>query len=76
MDKLRRLAIRNRLRDYAAFVRKHGRINRSDACRIGEVSVPQASLDLAMLREDYPELGLWYDTSGKTYRARKEADNG
>ncbi len=63
----RRLAVRNRLADYAAFVREHGRINRSDICRIGEISFPQASADIAMLMDDYPELRIRYDARLKTF---------
>lgn len=63
----RRLAIRRRLADYAEFVRANGRINRADMARIGEVSITQASADVAALIEDYPDLRLSYDTSRKTF---------
>lgn len=64
---MRRLGIRRRLADYAEFVRENGRINRDDMARIGEVSITQASADVAMLIEDYPDLRLAYDTSRKTF---------
>lgn len=63
----RRLGVRNRLASYAAHFRAVGSINRRDIQRLGEVSLPQASTDIAMLIEDYPELGLRYDTRLKTY---------
>lgn len=67
-NKSRRLAVRRRLEDYYYFALEAGRINRSDIMRIGEVSRPQASHDLKMLREDYPRLGLVYNASAKTYQ--------
>jgi hypothetical protein len=64
----RRLAVRRRLADYAAHLEAHGTINRRDMMRIGEISVAQASADLAALIEDFPGFGLAYDRSAKTYR--------
>ena len=63
----RRLAVRRRLADCANFAMRQGRINRADIAAIGEVSIVQASHDMAALIEDYPELGLRYDLSRKTY---------
>lgn len=70
----RRLALRRRLADYAAHVREHGTINRSDMMRLGEISVAQASADLHALIEDYPDLNLIYDKSAKTYRRCDQAE--
>lgn len=66
----RRLAVRRRLADYWDFVNETRRVTRRDVMRIGEVSIVQATKDLAMLREDYPELGLEYDMFAKAYVAR------
>jgi hypothetical protein len=66
----RRLAVRRRLADYAKFATLNGRINRADMARIGEISIVQASADVAMLIEDYPELGIVYDKSAKTFVCR------
>lgn len=63
----RRLAVRNRLASYAAHFRAVGSINRRDIQRLGEVSLPQASTDMSMLIEDYPELALQYDARLKTF---------
>jgi hypothetical protein len=68
--KARRLAVRRRLIDYSMFVRANGRINRADIARIGEVSITQASADIAALIEDYPNLDLIYDSSRKTFVSR------
>lgn len=65
----RRLALRRRLEDYAAHIKREGSINRSDMMRIGEISIAQASADMAALVEDYPGFGLRYDASAKTYLA-------
>lgn len=72
----RRLAVRRRLKDYADFATANGRINRADIARIGEVSITQASADVAMLIEDYPQLGLAYDKSAKTFLCRRPIDSG
>jgi hypothetical protein len=66
----RRLAVRRRLMDYARFATLNGRINRADMARMGEVSITQASADAAMLIADYPELGLVYDRSQKSFVCR------
>lgn len=66
----RPLAVRRRLADYAKFATLNGRINRFDMARIGEISITQASADVPMLIEDYPELGLAYDKSAKTFKVR------
>ena len=63
----RRLALRRRLEGYADFARRRGRINRKDMAKIGEISFAQASSDMKALIEDYPDLGLAYDPSKKTY---------
>lgn len=63
----RRLGVRRRIKDCADFARRMGRINRADIARIGEVSITQASADIAMLIEDYPDLGLAYDRSAKMF---------
>ncbi len=68
----RKLAVRRRLAAYVKYLQHHRKINRSDVMRIGEISTMQASTDLAALREDYPELGLFYDTSAKTYRMKRD----
>ena len=67
---LRRLGVRRRLADYRDFVLTARRITRRDVMRMGEVSIVQATKDLVMLREDYPELGLEYDKYAKAYVAR------
>ena len=69
----RKLSVRRRLEDYYYFVLETGRINRNDVMRIGEVSLPQSSADIAMLIEGYPYLGLVYDKSLKCYRAQENA---
>lgn len=63
----RRLGARRRLHDAYEFAKANGRINRADIARIGEVSITQASADVAALMADYPSLGLVYDKSLRTF---------
>jgi len=63
----RRRALRDRLADYAEFAASNGTIRRVDMMRIGEISDTQASSDMKALIEDYPQLGIVYDTRQKTY---------
>jgi hypothetical protein len=70
MTTKRRLAVRRRLADYAEFVRQHGFISLADAERIGEISMFQAWTDLAILMEDYSDLGLFYDNRARKFRVR------
>ena len=66
---MRKLALRRRLEDYRNFVVEHRRINREDMARMGEISLVQASADMKALMEDFPNLGLVYDRSLKTFVA-------
>lgn len=49
---------------------KTGKLRRSDIQRFGEVSVPQASADIAEIKRRLPRL-MEYDTSEKCYRLRE-----
>ena len=66
----RRRALRMRLADYAAYLREHGTMSRADMARIGEISTAHATSDMRALIEDYPDLGIVYDTNRKIFVAK------
>lgn len=63
----RRLGARGRIHEAYEFAKANGRINRADIARIGEVSITQASADVAALMAEHPSLGLVYDRSKRTF---------
>lgn len=65
-----RLSVRERLARAINHAQKTGTLNRADICRIGEVSVPQASADIREIMARFPRL-LAYDKSAKVYLARR-----
>lgn len=65
-----RLSVRERLARAISHAQTTGTLNRSDICDIGEVSVPQVSMDIREIINRFPRL-LKYDASAKTYRTRK-----
>ena len=65
-----RLSVRERIARAVNHAQETGTLNRADICRIGEVSTPQASLDIREIMARFPTL-LTYDASAKTYRARR-----
>lgn len=68
-----RLPARTRLAAVAAHVIKTGTLQRSDIVAIGEVSVPQASLDIRAILKRAPEL-MEYDASARCYRLAEQAE--
>jgi hypothetical protein len=62
-----RLPARTRLAAVCDHLIKTGTLQRADIVTIGEVSVPQASLDIRAILERAPEL-MTYDASGRCYR--------
>ena len=67
-----RLAARNRLASACRHLIDTGQLNRADIMRLGEVSQPQASLDISAILTRAPEL-MEYDTAGRCYRLKAEA---
>jgi hypothetical protein len=65
-----RLSVRERLARVINHAQISGTLRRADICRIGEVSAPQASVDIREIRARFPKL-LVYDAGAKTYRATK-----
>lgn len=65
-----RLSVRERLARAINHAQETGALNRADICRIGEVSVQQASHDIGEIMARFPRL-LAYDKSAKTYRCRR-----
>ena len=61
-----RLAVRRRLAGAVAHLIATGKLGRADIQRIGEISVPQASLDLKMIRRRCRGL-MTYDKTRKAY---------
>lgn len=57
---------RDRIAASIAHLRETGHINRADIMRIGEVSMPQASVDLGIIMEQMPGL-IQYDRKRKCY---------
>ena len=68
-----RLAARTRLATVVAHVIKTGTLQRSDIVTIGEVSVPQASLDIRAILTRAPEL-MTYDASARCYRLAERTE--
>jgi hypothetical protein len=71
-----RLAQRTRIAAAMKHLLSTGTLNRADIQRIGEVSVPQASIDISVIQKRTSALA--YDRHSKTYRlveAMKEAAN-
>ena len=64
-----RIQVRRRLSEAVEHLHQTGSLRRSDIERIGEVSTPQASLDISEIKRRLPGL-LEYDTSEKCYRLR------
>ena len=62
-----KLPQRTRLLAAVAHLQSTGRLNRSDICRIGEVSIAQAAIDLRTINRLMPYL-MSYDKSVKAYR--------
>lgn len=67
-----RLAARNRLAAACRHLIDNGTLQRADIMRLGEVSQPQASLDIRAILERAPEL-MEYDTAARCYRIKTEA---
>lgn len=67
-----KLPARIRLAKACQHLRKTGELNRSDIIRIGEVSRPQAALDLREIRRRAP-WAIQYDFIAKCYRLRGKA---
>ena len=65
-----RIQVRQRLAAAVAHLRETGSLRRADIMRIGEVSVPQASADINLIKARMPNL-MEYDLSEKCYRLRK-----
>jgi hypothetical protein len=61
-----RPAVRLRLSEAVERLRETGTLNRADIQRIGEVSMPQASSDIAEIKKRFPDL-MRYDRSAKCY---------
>lgn len=68
-----RLAARTRLAAVAAHLIATGTLQRADIVTIGEVSVPQASLDIKAILSRAPDL-MTYDASGRCYRLAVETE--
>ena len=62
-----RLSIRSRYAAACCHLLDHGTIQRADVMRIGEVSRPQASLDLRGIQERCPGL-MVYDKTARCYK--------
>lgn len=67
----RRLAQRRRIVEAIQFLAHYGRLNRADIERIGEVSTPQASIDLRLIQERMPDLMI-YDRVARCYRPARQ----
>lgn len=65
-----RIQVRQRLAAAVEHLKKTGKLRRSDIQKFGEVSVPQASADIAEIKRRLPRL-MEYDTSEKCYRLRE-----
>lgn len=61
-----RLAVRQRLAQACQLLLQNGQLQRSDIVRIGEVSLPQASIDLRLIVQSVPDL-MEYDKSRRCY---------
>lgn len=61
-----RPAVRTRLSQAVDHLLETGKLNRADIERVGEVSTPQASLDMAEIISRLPNL-MRYDPSAKCY---------
>ncbi len=65
-----RIQVRQRLAAAVKHLYATGQLRRADICRIGEVSVPQASADINEIKRRLPSL-MAYDGSAKCYRLRE-----
>jgi len=70
-----RLQVRHRLHAAIRHLKATGSLNRADIQRLGEVSVPQASADLNLIKARFPGL-MTYDASAKCYRIAPPTSNG
>lgn len=68
-----KLAARERLAKATWRLWLVDRLNRSDLCAIGEVSIPQAANDIREMRRRLPHLGIRYDRKAKCYRMEKRS---
>lgn len=68
-----KLPARLRLSKACQHLRKTGELNRSDICRIGEVSSAQAAKDLAEIRARAPWV-MQYDLVARCYRLKGNAN--
>ena len=64
-----RIQVRQRLARAVAQLLDTGELRRADIQRFGEVSTPQASLDIREIMQRMPGL-MFYDKSMKCYRLR------
>ena len=62
-----KLAVRARYAVVCKHLLRHGTIQRADVMRLGEVSMPQSSLDLRGIQERVPGL-MTYDKTARCYR--------
>ena len=67
-----KLSARLRLAKAVRHLAATGELNRSDLVAIGEISVPQASLDLREIRARAPWL-MTYDNVARCYRVKEQA---
>lgn len=64
-----RIQVRQRLAAAVAHLHATGQLRRADIQRFGEVSTPQASADINLIKKRMPGL-LKYDKSQKCYRLK------
>jgi hypothetical protein len=67
-----KLPARNRMAAACRHLLDTGTLQRSDIMRLGEVSKPQASLDIRLIIERAPEL-MTYDKVARCYRLAEPA---
>lgn len=65
-----RLAARTRLAAATRLLMEKGTLQRADVMALGEISQPQASLDIREMLNRVPEL-MEYDKVGRCYRLRE-----
>lgn len=65
-----RIQVRQRLAAAVAHLHQTGSLRRADIQRFGEVSTPQASADINLIKKRMPGL-LKYDKSLRCYRIRE-----
>lgn len=62
-----RIQVRQRLQSAIRHLKSTGTLNRADIQRIGEITAPQASADINLIKQRFPDL-MAYDASAKCYR--------